>query len=268
MSHSVVLLFVVLASLCVLAPASLGWDRLLHTYFAFSPLPLTSGNATSAGWEATSTCDSTVGIRYTMGGRAPSSTFPLTMYYTGGGQLAGFGVVISDAPAEPVADYWIQTDEGTYELIVSTRNASAQDLCSTGQSWEPIGDSLIVAQETMAFPVPLYADDAAAQGWTNGSCLPRMGTHAAWDVTGTMTWNTSTLLPVMPMYWGGSLQTLLVNTPHLELVWPVGSFEGPFTSTLFCLNFCGACDFQASGWATMHFFFRNPSLVDCPSRCG
>jgi len=267
MSKFLLVCFVLFSCCYVLASASLNWDRVLHTYFAFSPLPLTAMNATEEGWEPTSTCDSSVGVRYTKGGSAPSSTFPLTVYFTGGGQLAGFGVVISDTPADPVSDFWLQTDEGTYELIVSTRNASEQDLCSTAQSPEPVGDSLIVAQQAAAFPVPLYESDAAAQQWTNGSCLPKMGQHWAWDVTGEMTWNTSTLMPVMPMYWGGSLQTVLLNTPHLELTWPIGSFEGPFSSTLFCLNFCGDCQFPTSGWATMHFFLRDPSLVHCPSRC-
>jgi hypothetical protein len=47
---------------------------------------------------------------------------------------------------------------------------------------------------------------------------------------------------------------------------PLGMFEGPFTSGLFCKNWCAnsKCAFDTVGiWTTMHFHFVNPASISC-----
>jgi len=45
---------------------------------------------------------------------------------------------------------------------------------------------------------------------------------------------TANLVPVTPMYHEGKLVTMLVSVPDVERVEPLGYWEGPFTSGLFC----------------------------------
>jgi len=253
--------------------ASLGWDRLLHTYGKFSSLPITASDASSSGWAVLNPCDPDLGIEYSMGGNSPGSTLPITLFFAKAGFLSGYSVWSSHTPADAVAPFWSNSSSGgRWRINVSTRNSSQIDLCSSSShSSEPVGDSIIINQAgnlNGGFEIPLTDSDADARGFVNGSCLPKMGTHWGWDVNGgKMQWEVSLFGPAIPMYWNGVLQTLFVNVPALELVEPIGSWEGPFPLNLMCLNFCMSdCSLQAL-WSTMHFFFKDPTLVHCPSRC-
>jgi hypothetical protein len=42
-------------------------------------------------------------------------------------------------------------------------------------------------------------------------------------------------MPLIPMYHEGKIVTMLISVPDAERVEPFGFWEGPFTSSLFCL---------------------------------
>jgi len=244
------------------------FDRVLHTYFAFTALPLTVSDATAQGWSAMDgICDTNLGVQYAQSG-GPSRTTPISLYFTAGGQFAGFGITVNGAPPAPISSFWWLQSDGRYQLYVSTRLAASKIMCDGTSSQDAVGNVVVLNQPGPAVVIPLTDTVASDMGWTNGSCLPKMGRHWSWDVSGSNTWNWQTLLPVMPMYMNGSLVTILINTAQWTVPYPVGDFEGPFVNSLMCLNWCSSnCNFNADIWSTMHFFFSDPNFNNCPSRC-
>jgi len=131
-----------------------------------------------------------------------------------------------------------------------------------------LGDQVSINNQ---FTIPLTSDEATKAGWVMGDCIPDMGIHYAYDLNepGSQTWNTSSLVPALPMYnpENGYINAVLVSIPDLQVYEPFGEWEGPFLPSMFCGNWCSqsGCDFssQATVFSTLHLFFRDPHLNDC-----
>jgi len=201
----------------------------------------------------------------------PSSSAPITLYYTSAGQLSGYGVrVYGQPPASLVPNFWVPAtdDDDAYDINVIFRNSSI--ICS-GQfdDQNPVlGDQVSINNQ---FNIPLNSTDAKNAGWVMGNCIPEMGIHYAYDLNapGSQTWNVSSLVPTLPMYnpEDGYINAVLVSIPNAQLYEPLGEWEGPFLPSIFCGNWCrlSGCDFsgEANVFSTLHLMFRDPSLNDC-----
>jgi len=243
-------------------------DRLLRTFLVFQKEPLTVAEARQNGWyPLNTTCDPNYGFAYAKSSSGPTATEPVTLYYTAGGQLGGFGVRVTGHVEKFLVDrgFWRHVHGDSYENFIRTRDASL--MCSGAVSPYPIGDRLEIGG---VFNIPLNDSEAVKQGWIPGNCIGGMGVHYAYDLAafGKNTWNVSTLLPMMPMYdiHRHTINAVLFNVPHWEYTEPAGVFEGPFTSSFFCYNWCAnsGCNFKgATLWSTLHFLFVDPLTIDC-----
>jgi len=267
-------------SLCFAGPAAGGvGDRLLRTFLIFKNMPLTVNDAYNKGWDVYyyegTHCAHDLGVVMTEDGNAPGKLDPTFLLFNyPAGQLSGFGVRawgITPGPDLSPA-FWkpVEGEDDAYDLFIIFRN----NLCSTSNtSSSPLGD---FASINGNFSIPLWANQATAAGWYPGNCIKRMGAHYWYDLAspGSMTWNADTMVPVLPMYLtsgpqSGYLHAILVATPQLQWMEPIGEYEGPFPNFLFCKNACAkdqsACSqFTNSGiWSTMHWEFSDPSLADC-----
>jgi len=243
-------------------------------------MPLTISDAFDDGWDLYSYYDNAVcapalGVVLTLNGEAPSKTDPTFLLFNHpAGQISGFGVRawgISPGPMLSPA-FWKPVDgqDGAYDLFVLFRN----HLCTTGNtSSSVLGDFVSINGN---FTIPLWLSQAASMGFYPGNCIKKMGSHQWYDLAspGSMTWDANTMLPILPMYLNsgpqaGFLHAILIATPRLQWVEPIGDYEGPFPSFLFCKNACAkdqsACsDFTNAGiWSTMHWEFSDPSLATC-----
>jgi len=261
-------LFLVLSLHGVLGAAYTGiGDRLLHTYFSMTPMPLNSSDAVAKGWSADGPCNQNLGIRYSSGDS------PLILYFTAGGQIAGNGMLRNDKPLPSLTpSFWKPTTvHDQYEITLSFRDASTGVMCQGFQAAEEIGNALIINQDSIKLHIALNNVSAAAQQWTSGGCIEKMGIHWFYDLQGhpNPTWKTANLVPIMPMYnqATGLLTAFLVQTDYVEDVWPFGWWEGPFIPSLFCYNFCPPCTFDTSVFSTIHFFLTDPELNLCSSHC-
>jgi len=146
---------------------------------------------------------------------------------------------------------------------------------SLGSSVASIGDRIVVGAKRMN--IPLTSSSAQAAGWLEGNCIPHMGIHHSYiygrsGANGP--WSVSNLFPIQPMYDSntGHINAILVQNPHATThVMPFGFWEGPFINPLMCINWCKNtnCGFTDTMiWTTMHFFFRDPSSINCNgARC-
>jgi len=253
-------------------PANGFGDRLLRTYFLFANQPLTLTAATTNGWfNLTSQCDPNVGLKYS-NPWGISRFNPTFLLYTSAGQIAGFGVRVWGSVPETLVlnGLWIAAadEPGAYDIYLRTR--SPEILCS-GQSdnSNPLGDRLEINGN---LSIPLTMSGAQASGWVMGNCLYEMGIHHAYDISapGKQTWNKDTLAPVLPMYEpsSGRINAILINVGNYQNTEPLGVFEGPFTSGLFCKNWCSnsGCTFKGvTVWTTLHWHFVDPSTISCNS---
>eukprot|EP01087_Luapelamoeba_hula_P008244 TRINITY_DN2054_c0_g1_i1.p1 TRINITY_DN2054_c0_g1~~TRINITY_DN2054_c0_g1_i1.p1 ORF type:complete len:284 (+),score=33.82 TRINITY_DN2054_c0_g1_i1:47-898(+) len=271
-SERVVLGLVVVCALIAIVAAVPVGDRLERTFLLFESQPLTASAAESAGWMRNSdSCDHRFGYAYAYG-NAPSASYPEWLFYTAGGQLAGFGLRVWSEPAPGlVPKFWVPTTDSdgnsAWDINVSLRNSSIMCSGAVDHNNGPLGDQISINQ---FFPIPLTAPVARAAGWVSGNCIPYMGIHHAFDLNkpGSQTWNVSSLVPLLPMY---NVQTLRVSAvliwePHLARYEPAGPFEGPFTQSLFCKNWCSnaGCQFTSTSWfSTLHWMFTDPSLNAC-----
>jgi len=265
------LLFLAYAHPFVTADVGSLLDR---TFGVFTPQPLSSADAEAQGWSTYlgGTCDPALGIAYaqTSDNSGPNINSPLTLYYTSAGQLSGYGVrIYGPAPSALVPDFWVPAsdDEQALDLNIIFRNSSI--ICSgVVDNQNPVlGDQVSINNQ---FNIPLNSDDATNAGWVMGDCIPKMGIHYAYDLNapGTQTWNTSSLVPTLPMYnpENGYINAVLVSIPDLQIFKPLGEWEGPFLVPVFCGNWChnSGCQFPgAAVFSTMHLMFRDPSLNDC-----
>jgi len=267
----IVKLFLVV-SLAILTEQQISnYNQLYRTFLIFDEMPLTVPAAQAAGWSQVTgtTCDNTLGgIPYTNGGIYDDNSGFL--YFTAGGQISGFGArLYSDSvPQNLVPDFWVPVDgySNTYDISLIFRNSSV--LCSGDViKNEVLGSHISINNK---IPIPENSLLATAVGWVEGNCISRMGIHYAYDLNapGKMSWNSSSLVPVMPMYGpiDRQLKAILINTPTWQDTEPVGEWEGPFTNGLFCYNWCSSsdCTFSPSSvWSTMHWLFTDYSIVNC-----
>jgi len=266
MKVAYLVLFFAIALANVAAYQGIG-DRLLRTFFIFHALPLNTTDAESSGWEPVDgSCNEFLGVRYTQ------NSGPIFLYFTSGGQIAGVGVVVSDAPPPSlVPDFWKPVNgSGSHEVTLSFRQTGM--MCSGEQAAEVIGDVLVINPDAANLQIGFDVDEATQLQWTPGHCISKMGTHWAYDIDShpDISHKVANLVPVMPMYndQTGNLSAFLIHINHIESVEPFGVWEGPFPPILFCDNLCSPCTFDTFFFSTIHFMLTDPDLNICGSSCG
>jgi len=176
-------------------------------------------------------------------------------------------VFSSHVPIDLVPTWWMPVSGLTdvYDLIISFRDQSY--MCSGKMSSLVLGDRLVINNY---YRMPETGRAASGLNWNAGACIPEMGIHYSYDVStnGPMSWNASTLLPVMPMFGvnDDQIKAVLIATPTFQTVEPFGEFEGPFINPLMCLNWCEdtGCTFAGTTfWTTMHWLFTDYHDVSC-----
>jgi len=258
-------------------PVSIG-DQLHRDYGEYYTLPITTDQTSSMQWQvANTTCDPTRGILYSYDGNDISAEYPLGLYFTAGGQVAG-AVTLVLGPGLP--DQLIE--EGYYEPVDTSKNIyrisvtfrSSDDICS-GQVFDdlPLGDRLIVNAGGISLELPTTEQEAIDGQWTKGSCFQSMGYHYFYDIAGhpNMTWEAANLLPVIVMYDQGQInafffasdvvQQTLADTHMWEPI--------PLANLLMCKNWCdSSCTFHdTSFFSTMHLYLKDYTQVNCPGGC-
>eukprot|EP01129_Flabellula_baltica_P012695 TRINITY_DN5770_c0_g1_i1.p1 TRINITY_DN5770_c0_g1~~TRINITY_DN5770_c0_g1_i1.p1 ORF type:complete len:271 (+),score=28.17 TRINITY_DN5770_c0_g1_i1:211-1023(+) len=259
-------LALLLLLITTLAHADIG-DRLLRNFLAKEAMPLTTSQAMTLGWSpVTNSCFPEFGFAYAQNNGVPTKSKPQYLFFSGAGQLAGFGTKTWKQPPKAlIGEYWIDNGDGTYETYVHFRNSSV--ICDRTYSFDRLGDQAMLLQK---YPVPLTDVEARKSGWVMGNCIKGMGIHYALDVAkpGSQTWNANSLFPLMPMYDSvrGNLVAILIANPRVERVYPLGGWEGPFPNFLFCKNWCSSSDCHwenTSWWSTQHWLFGDPALQQC-----
>jgi len=250
------------------ASSDLG-DRLLRTFLLFKQQPLTVADAKSQGFVLFTSGCTRFGYGYASASGGPTAGNSAILYYTQGGQLAGFGSRMwGNAPAALVAQgYWMATGlgDGSYDVIMQTRDPSM--ICSGTSDNNKLGDRLVINGH---MSIPVTKPLAQSAGWVEGNCIPKMGIHHAYDLNhpSSQTWNSSSLVPILPMYSAttGRVTAVLIASPDAQRIEPFGDWEGPFINSLFCKNWCAntGCTFPGvSLWTTMHWLFEDPATNTC-----
>jgi hypothetical protein len=273
-----VLVGLVLVGLSLLVATTNGvpvGNLLYRTFLIFSPQPLTVKDAQSQGWiQFSAGCDPKLGIAYSQGDQSgPTLSNSAILYFTSGGQIAGFGTrVWGQPPSSLVGNFWkpVNGQDGVYDISIAFRNSSM--MCSGKRSTDVLGDQVSINQ---FFNIPLSMAGAAKAGWVEGDCIPEMGIHHAYDLNapGNQTWNISSLVPVLPMYNSETkaISAILFWMPDVQRVEPFGDWEGPFPPFIFCKNWCAdsGCKFGGVNFfTTMHWMFTDPSKNTCSkARC-
>jgi hypothetical protein len=246
-------------------------DVLLRTFGVFHEQPLTAAEAESLGWtRATQSCLPGIGNVYVPSGGDVASDSQF-LIYAASGQLAGFGVTVFGVTFEaPLVDqFWMRTGDQAYSVHVTTRDPNL--VCNPSATFSgAIGDRVLINGGVLEVPTTMAAAEAA--GWYQGNCIPKMGIHHSYDLAapGAMTWNASTLVPVMPMFdaVNHTINAVLFQVPHVQYLEPVGDWEGPIFPFLMCKNWCSS-DSSVCHWpgvsmfATMHWLFVHPSSISC-----
>lgn len=269
------LLFVILTlgHVSTSCATELGTD-LLRTFFVEKAQPFTVAEAAKAGYTNYTGCVPNRGYAFSSGGKpGPDKSDSITIYYALNGQISGFGVRMwSDSPPTKVTpQFWVPNGDGSYDIWITTREPTS--ICSSYTPYtEKLGDRATISN---LIDIPLTMQEAQVEGlWTLGGCINGMGMHHQYDLAnpGTNTWNKNTLLPVTTMYStndGNALVAVLFSVPESEHYEPIGDWEGPFTNSLFCHNWCpvdhAACSNfpDVTFWSTMHFLFGPSNLQTC-----
>lgn len=244
-------------------------DRLLRSFLVFKNQPLTVDDAQDQGFAQYTDGCTQFGYGYAKGEGGPSHGDSAILFFTEGGQLAGFGSRMwGDAPQNLIDEgYWIpsEADDGSYDIVVQTRDPGM--ICSGKTDSNVLGDRLVV---NGIMNIPLTMPTAQAAGWVEGNCIPKMGIHHAYDLNypNSQSWNSSSLVPVLPMYspQTGAVTAVLLASSDAQRIEPFGDWEGPFTNGLFCKNWCAntGCTFPGvSLWTTMHWLFEDPKTNTC-----
>jgi len=257
-------------------------DRLEHTYMLFKDLPLTLEEAISDDWIPLNdgNCDPNIGIAYfnpQSPNQNPNTDHPIVLYFTAAGQISGVGVVHVGRPAQGLGQYW-QNEDNMYILKISFRSSSASEtLCSNNtQFQEALGTQVVINQGSLNLALPLTKSEAINSLWTNGSCLPKMGQHWSYDLAFApdLSFKGQNLMPVTVMYNldTNKISAFFFSTPRAQ-VSLLTPWEGPFTSTIMCQNWCDTncyskIDNPLLGlWSTLHFFLTDVNLNVCGARC-
>jgi len=245
-------------------------DGFVLNALAKYPLPRTTDEIQSGSWRNLSTyCVPGRGYPYAMSDKGSSSKFPVTLYFSANGQVSALSVRTNNPVAQPLQGYWesprfgICEKDGCMDLFMLFRDPSS--VCDSSKVYREAGGDRLVVGGSRTVKIPIVGTDAQNSGWYLGNCIPGMGTHWALNAVkaGGSTFNASTLFPIMPMYDSdtGHINAILVNSPHVNKIWPFGGWEGPFPNFLMCKNWCSGsgCGFKdADVWTTMHLWFNDP----------
>jgi hypothetical protein len=258
-------------SLVVFTSAVSIGDRLIRTYTVYNSLPSTMSDALDQGWNSSYVCDSNLGLPFNYGGTSPSVDYPVTLYFTKGGQAAGVGVdVFGTLPAKLIeGGFWQQVENSQYRITVSFRSSS--QMCSTSQSLLPLGDRLVINANSISYEIP--TDASGLSNWHQGSCFAGMGHHWFYDLekAPNMSWEADNLLPIVPMYFNGTVNAIFfastsVQQGLLNSHWwePI-----PLPNLLMCKNTCDSdCTFLGTSlWSTLHIYFNDYNEVTCNGGC-
>jgi len=245
-------------------------DRLVHTALLYKVLPLTVDEAIQSGYSNYTDCNPYVGIAYSAETGGPTEGYPITVYFTSGGQIAGIGMTHYGQPAFGLENYWIEQADGTFLITVSFRDPKG--ICNGYTYEELVGDRVVINQNggEVDYNFPLTSEEATQQSFTQGGCINSMGIHWSLDLSTApvMSWNASNFMPVVAMYNQGVISAFFITTPNLQYGEPFGPWEGPIPSFLMCRNWCDdSCSWNVNFWSVLHFFLTDPSLNNCPSRC-
>jgi len=254
------------------AVAGIG-DRLTRGYGTYATLPVNTTQARSLKWSSLneSKCNPSLGIAWTYDKSGPTSSYPITIYYTPYGQAAGIAINIYGEPKGPPR-YFKKLASGIYQISISFRNLSV--VCDRGVSTMPLGDQLVINQDTAPVPIPVYDKDLVGN-WTKGSCFDTMGTHWFYDVTSggkpLMSWQAANLLPIIPMYYGGRINALFFSSSDVQQgilssnMWDIV----PLPGFLMCKNWCdNKCTWKDTNfWSTSHIYFNDEKKVICGGGC-
>eukprot|EP01092_Planopodium_desertum_P008742 TRINITY_DN371_c0_g1_i1.p1 TRINITY_DN371_c0_g1~~TRINITY_DN371_c0_g1_i1.p1 ORF type:complete len:288 (+),score=57.19 TRINITY_DN371_c0_g1_i1:40-903(+) len=252
---------------------SLG-DRLLRDYTVYDALPINTTAAIASGWQLSdSTCDPNLGLAYTYSGAYASQDYPLTLYFTSAGQIAGMGINIYGAVKQNLIDkgFFQPIDTNIYFMSVSFRNTT--EMCSTSRSVNALGDRLIVNADTISYQLPVLESDAANLNWTKGACFYSMGYHYFYDLQSApeMSWEAANLLPIVLMYNKGIINAVFfasstVQQGILSAHWWDSIALPDF---LMCDNWCDSnCTWNDTNfWSTFHLYFRDYTQAVCPGGC-
>eukprot|EP00656_Telonema_subtile_P029181 TRINITY_DN3223_c0_g1_i1.p1 TRINITY_DN3223_c0_g1~~TRINITY_DN3223_c0_g1_i1.p1 ORF type:complete len:461 (+),score=105.33 TRINITY_DN3223_c0_g1_i1:115-1497(+) len=213
------------------------------------PLEGVTPTTTQSKYKIQGSCDPSLGYLW-VPTDGISSTDPLSLYYTEGGQIAGMRIDVWGTDAamgkQVSQGYYIADATEHWYMSVSFRDTA--DMCSGDVGNETIGDRLVINQDTIAKSVPLTAGDAEAAGFMPGSCMKTMGQHWFYDLLDAPlnSWDSGNLLPIVPMY-------------H-----PPGSasdLEGTFNAFFFASPKCQGPDNK--GADTAYSWDNVPSLIGC-----
>jgi charged multivesicular body protein 7 len=252
---------------------SLG-DRLLRDYTKYIGLPITVDDATNNQWQQSSSyCDPNLGIAYTQYGASATSDYPITLYFTQSGSIAGIGATMYGTPPQQLISmgYWQEVSDGVYFISLTFRDSS--EMCSNYYATEPLGDRLIVNANSIAIALPMTEEDAVNGQWTAGSCFYSMGYHYFYDLTSApvMSWEAANLLPIVPMYSNGTINAIFFASSVVQQgLLSSHEWDGiPLPNLLMCKNWCdSSCTFgDTSIWSTMHIYFRDYTQATCPGGC-
>jgi len=253
-------------------PLSIG-DRLVRTYTVYVPLPITVTDAKAAGWQTNGVCDNATGIAYNFNGIGPSVSYPLTLYFTSGGQVAGAGVEVYGEllPKLVAAGFWTVVKANQYHITLAFREPS--EMCSGSVSPNVLGDRLLINPNKLNYRIPVIESELIAANWHKGSCFAGMGHHWFYDIESApkMSWQAQNLLPIVPMFDNGNINAIFFASSSVQQ----GLFDAhtwepiPLLNSLFCQNTCDKdCTFEGtSAWSTYHIYFRDRSAVTCNGGC-
>jgi len=267
----VILLLLIVVTVSIEA-RSIG-DRLLRDYTSYISMPITTASAQSSGWMLSSTCNPDRGIKATYKGSAPTSSTPISLFFTAAGQLAGIGVNIYGNPKSQLISAGFYEPVGSEEYFIGVffRNSSA--MCSGTASDLPLGDSLIINAGKIAWPIPITINDAMEKNWSNGSCFFSMGYHWFYDLktAPVMSWEAANLLPIVPMYNNGEINAFFFTTTEVQQgLFSSNWWDGiPLINFLMCKNWCDSeCTFEDTfTWSTMHIYLKDYTQATCPDDC-
>jgi len=279
-------------------------NHLSSTWGKFYPYPLTAIEARGAkpnfnafasggvGGVGTflpynSTCDPNVGIAHTANGAAPTGQSPVTLYYTSGGLIAGFGVTVYGPQIANLVElgYWRKQAPNQHFISISFRAPSM--MCSGETNSQVLGDRVVINQGqgkgSLAIPLTWAIASRSGRWYIYGSSFTGMGMHSAYNLDpdytpGELPMNSTWMLPVVAMYdvlpdgrRGGLVSIFLASTSAqdstVDPALPDPSslagkfFDGPpggFPPAGFCNNWCAGSGLFSPGLTLL-----NPNQQKC-----
>ena len=148
----------------------------------------------------------------------------------------------------------------------------------------PLGDRVVINQDTIKRSIPLTAKEAEEEKWTVGSCMDSMGLHHFYDLQTApeMSYKEENLMPLVAMYnppdETGVLNAFFFATPVAQpgssykyLLNGNADWESPaLNENNMCQNWCDDnCHWETPSWATMHIYLDSAwSDLKCPGGKG